>query len=167
MAECIPVFTPKRPKDHALLDGTYLYGQEPWLLIWLITPHPLGSVSRFLFSIDWCIFFLPHSTCTLNILVTNWWKTSANKRLMMNQQKSRYFYLEVFFKKFHQGKIKALAIRHLHIFNDKPVVIHQLFVPFLLGRLWHPGELKNKGYTKLWGQTMCIRLCMGRCANGE
>ena len=86
---------------------------------------------------------------------------------MMNQQKSRYFYLEVFFKKFYQGKIKALAIRHLHIFNDTPAVIHQLFVPFLLGRLWHPGELKNKGYTKLWGQTMCIRLCMGRCANGE
>ena len=23
---CIPVFRPKRPKSHTLLDGTYLYG---------------------------------------------------------------------------------------------------------------------------------------------
>ena len=62
-----------------------------------------------------------------------------------------------------------IGIRHLHISHNTPClppkILHKHCFQFLLGRLKHPGELKNRGYAKFWGEAN--KVYCGRCANGE
>ena len=62
-----------------------------------------------------------------------------------------------------------IGIRHLHISHNTPClppkILHKHWFQFLLGRLKHQGELKNKGYAKFWGEAN--KVYCGRCANGE
>ena len=44
----------------------------------------------------------------------------------------------------------------MHLFC--PQILHCF--QFLLGRLWYPGEIKNKGYAKFWGAN---KVHYGRC----
>ena len=46
-----------------------------------------------------------------------------------------------------------LLIRHFHISHNAPYlppkILHKHCFQFLLGRLWYPGEMKNKGYARI------------------
>ena len=59
-------------------------------------------------------------------------------------------------------------VRHLLISHNAPYlpfkILHKHCFQFLLGRLYYPGELKNKGYAKFWGAN---KVHYGRCASGE
>ena len=62
-----------------------------------------------------------------------------------------------------------IGIRHLHISHNTPClppkILHKHCFQFLVGRLKHPGELKNRGYAKFWGEAN--KVYCGRYANGE
>ena len=59
-----------------------------------------------------------------------------------------------------RGEEKNSFIRHLHISHDAPYlppkILHKRCFQFPLGPLEYPGEMKNKGYAKFWGQIRCF-----------
>ena len=54
----------------------------------------------------------------------------------------------------------GVLICHLNISHNAPYlppkILRQHGFQFLLGRLLYPGEMKNKGYAKFWGEIRCI-----------
>ena len=65
--------------------------------------------------------------------------------------------------------LRNWTIRRLHTSNNTPClppkILHKHCFQFPLGRLKHPGELKNRGYAKFGGEAN--KVYCGRCANGE
>ena len=57
--------------------------------------------------------------------------------------------------KWRHGLNRFHSLRHLQMTHAAPYlrrkILHKHCFQFLLGRLWYPGEMKNKGYAKFWG----------------